>query len=80
MLMIELCGREVRNLPLQNYRRHLLTRPSFQQPLQSPLLDAEYGSAIFAATVWLVWALFQNSQSTKAALQWAVSFVRRFRT
>ena len=40
-------GREVRNLPVQNYRWHLLTRPSIQQLLLSPLLDAEYGSANF---------------------------------
>ena len=49
MLMIEPCGREVRSLPVQNYRWHLLTRPSFQQPLKSPLLDAEYGQANFTA-------------------------------
>jgi hypothetical protein len=63
MLMIAPCGREVRNLPVQNYRWHLLTRPSFQQPLLNPLLDAEYGAATFAAAVWLVWALFQNSEA-----------------
>jgi hypothetical protein len=47
--MIAPWGREVGNLSVQNYRWHLLTRPVFQQPLLSPLLDAEYGSASFVA-------------------------------
>ena len=59
MLMIKPCDREVRNLPVQSYRWHLLTRPSFQQPLLSPLFDA---------AVWLVWTLFQNSEAVMGAI------------
>jgi len=50
LFMIAPWGREVGNLSVQNYRWHLLTRPSFQQPLQSPLLDVD-GPARFEVLV-----------------------------